>query len=214
MNAPAVPLDRAVFLRPIAHRGLHNAGSGIIENTAQAFEAAIARGYGIECDLRPAHGGSPVVFHDETLDRLVDGTGPVSALTADDLTRFSHRGSGAGILTFAQLISLVDGRVPLLVEIKSEWTPPDQAFLAAIAQQASVYRGPIALMSFDPAVIAALGSRAPGVPRGLVSGSYRTTSRDSWWQDTLAPERANHLRDLGESHHADESTNVLEQEAK
>ena len=47
-------LDRAVFIRPIAHRGLHSARKGIIENTGPAFEAAIAKGYGIECDVRPA----------------------------------------------------------------------------------------------------------------------------------------------------------------
>ena len=58
-------LDRAAFLRPIAHRGLHDHLQGRIENTAPAFEAALERGYGIECDVRPAAGGLPVVFHDE-----------------------------------------------------------------------------------------------------------------------------------------------------
>ena len=61
-----MPLD-AAFLKPIAHRGLHDPAR--IENSAAAFEAAIAHGYGIECDLRPAACGTPMVFHDETLMR-------------------------------------------------------------------------------------------------------------------------------------------------
>jgi len=71
-------LDRAAFIRPIAHRGLHSARKGIIENTGPAFEAAIAKGYGIECDVRAAADGLPVVFHDERLNRLVEGRGPVA----------------------------------------------------------------------------------------------------------------------------------------
>ena len=208
-------LNRSIFLRPIAHRGLHDTSAGMIENTAAAFAAAIASGYGIECDLRPLADGTPIVFHDATLDRLIDATGPVSALTPTDLSRLRYRGSNERILTFADLLYLVGGVLPgrvkahgndavarfetptpLLVEIKSEWQPPDLVFLTAIAQQASRYHGPIALMSFDPAVIAALQTLAPTVPRGLVSGSYVSAAGDHWWQGQLAPERAARLRDL------------------
>ena len=189
-------LDRTAFARPIAHRGLHDAGAGRIENTAAAFQSAIAGGYGIECDLRAASCGVPVVFHDATLDRLTDATGPVSALTATDLARLRHRGTDAGILTLADCLDLVGGAVPQLVEVKSEWQPPDLAFLTAIAHHASHYRGPIGLMSFDPTVMAALQALAPTVPRGLVSGSYRTASGDIWWADCLSPEEARRLRDL------------------
>ena len=65
-------LDRSTFLRPIAHRGLHNAAAGVIENSGPAFEAAIAGGYGIECDLQPASDGTAMVFHDRALARLVE----------------------------------------------------------------------------------------------------------------------------------------------
>ncbi len=101
--------DRAAFLRPIAHRGLHNAKKGIIENTGPAFEAAIAKGYGIECDVRPAAGSLPVVFHDETLNRLVDSRGLVAKIKARELKALSHRVGGAPILTFAELLDLVGG---------------------------------------------------------------------------------------------------------
>lgn len=189
-------LDRDAFLRPIAHRGLHNAKRGIIENTAPAFEAAIAKGYGIECDLRPAAGGLPAVFHDETLNRLVQGKGPIGALDAPELKRARYKDSETHILTFAELLDLVDGRVPLLVEIKSEWTPPDMVFLGKIARLALGYRGPIALMSFDPAVMAVMRDKAPSVPRGIVSGSYMG---HGWWNRALGRNRTHDLRDLLES---------------
>ncbi len=90
-------LDRDTFIRPIAHRGLHNAKKGIVENTLPAFAAAIAKNYGIECDLRPAAGGLPVVFHDETLERLTTAKGRVADLDAAALKRIKHNIGGAGI---------------------------------------------------------------------------------------------------------------------
>lgn len=186
-------LDRDAFLRPIAHRGLHNAKRHIIENTAPAFQAAIAKGYGIECDLRPAAGGLPIVFHDETLNRLVEGKGPVTRLTAQDLKALRYKVSDTHILTFGEFLDLVGEKVPLLVEIKSEWHPPDRAFLGKIARIAAHYRGPLALMSFDPNVMTAMRDLAPKIPRGIVSGSY---SGAGWWNRALSKARAEALRDL------------------
>lgn len=186
-------LDRAAFLRPIAHRGLHNAKKGVIENTAPAFEAAFAKGYGIECDLRPAAGGTPLVFHDETLNRLVDGKGSVAHLDGPALKRLRYKGCDTHILTFAEFLDLADGRVPLLVEVKSEWDAPDHAFLSKIAKLANAYRGPLALMSFDPDVMAALRHLAPKLPLGIVSGSY---AGHGWWHRKLSKARAQALRDL------------------
>jgi glycerophosphoryl diester phosphodiesterase len=108
-------LDRATFLRPIAHRGLHDIRRGVAENTGPAFEAAIRRGYGIECDVRPAAGGLPVVFHDETLDRLIDGRGPVANIGARHLKTLRHRVGGAPIMNLAEFLDLIGGRVPLLI---------------------------------------------------------------------------------------------------
>ena len=87
-------LDRKTFLRPIAHRGLHSAKRGIIENTEPAFAEAIAKGYGIECDLRPATGGLPIVFHDETLNRLVEGRGPADLFRMHPDAQRNHCGGG------------------------------------------------------------------------------------------------------------------------
>ena len=190
-------LDR-VFLRPIAHRGLHEARRGIIENTAPAFAAAIAHGYGIECDVRPAAGGLPVVFHDATLDRLIAASGPLARVEASGLRALRYRGAPQeGILTLAGLFELVDGRVPLLVEVKSEWQPPDADFMRSIAGLAADYAGPLALMSFDPAFMSTLRELAPGVPRGLVSGPHRNFG--CWWGEALSRERRERLSHLLES---------------
>lgn len=199
MAVGRVPLP-ATFLRPIAHRGLHGGVEARVENTAPAFAAAIAENYGIECDLRAAANGVPIVFHDLALDRLVDATGLVSMVTAADLTRLRYRGTTHPILTFAQLLTLVAGRTPLLVEVKGEWVEPDPSFLTAIADAASAYSsafgGRVALMSFDPAIVAALGCLAPSVPRGLVSGSYGMSTGNDWWSDLLSPRQRLDLRDM------------------
>ena len=174
----SVALDRGIFVRPIAHRGLHNRSRGLIENTEPAFLAAIDNDYGIECDLQPARDGTPMVFHDATLDRLVAARGRIAAQTPDELSRLRYKNQNIGILTFRDLLKLVDGRVPLLVEIKSDGRMP-KGFLAAIAEEATGYRGPIALMSFDRAVIEELGKLAPQLPRGIVVGSHQLAS--NWW---------------------------------
>jgi glycerophosphoryl diester phosphodiesterase len=166
---PHPPLDRVAFVRPIAHRGWHDGTKGRLENTAPAFRAAIEKGYGIECDLQGAEDGTPMVFHDAKLDRLVEATGPISAHSASSLARLRYKGQNERILRFAELLDLVDGRVPLLVEVKRNGTPRRE-LLESIARQASTYSGPVALMSFDHATITALGELAPAVPRGSVIG--------------------------------------------
>jgi glycerophosphoryl diester phosphodiesterase len=189
-------LDRSTFLRPIAHRGLHDISRGIVENTAPAFEAAVAAGYGIECDIRPIQDGTPVVFHDETLDRLVDVEGLVSTLSEPDLEALRHRIGGAGIMTLARLLALVDGKAPLLIEIKSEWDPPDGRFLARIAALVGQYGGPVALMSFDPDVMKDVRRTTRDIPCGIISGSYEGPG---WWAEKLTSERRSALRNLLES---------------
>jgi len=197
-------LDRGKFLRPIAHRGLHDAAKGIVENTAPAFEAAIGKGYGIECDLRPAADGTPLVFHDLDLDRLTAGTGLITSLAPSCAAKLPFKGANlTGILTFADLLALVAGRVPLLAEIKSEWDSPSPAFMVAIANLATAYTGSLALMSFDPAVMAEMRRLAPGVPRGLVTGSYRFPDGTPWYPDQLTDARRNALANLEESALAD-----------
>jgi glycerophosphoryl diester phosphodiesterase len=171
LSLPA--LERSLFLRPIAHRGLHDPARGLVENTGPAFSAAIDRGYGIECDLQSAQDGTPMVFHDETLDRLVRGSGPLASYAPAALARLRYKEQDVGILSFAEFLQLVAGRVPVLVEVKSTRNGHRDEFLRRVAQFARQYDGPLALMSFDRTVVAALGELAPLLPRGLVVGGAR-----------------------------------------
>lgn len=188
-------LDRA-FLRPIAHRGLHNAANGIIENTSAAFAAAIDKGYGIECDLRPAADGTPFVFHDAEFSRLIDAPGRIDGYAPTAVADLAYRGASERVLSFAAFLDLVAGRVPLLVEIKSDWDRPNAPFLKAIAALAAACKGPLALMSFDPDVMTAVKALVPAIPRGIVSGVY---AGKGWWPDKIDAERAFRLSHLLES---------------
>ncbi len=193
-------LDRSTFLRPIAHRGLHNAAAGVIENSGPAFEAAIAGGYGIECDLQPASDGTAMVFHDSALARLVEADGNTTDHTPTALTRLAYKGDpGARILRLTDLLDLVAGRAPILVEVKSAWEAPDPRFIASIARELAAYRGPFAIMSFDPSMVAVLKPLLPGVPRGIVSGLYQP----SWSGGKLDADRSFRLSHLIESRAAE-----------
>jgi|RhiMetdeSRZDD1v2_1073273.scaffolds.fasta_scaffold207780_2 glycerophosphoryl diester phosphodiesterase len=178
-TAPAVGLDRGAFIRPIAHRGLHDRRQGRIENTAPAFLAAIGKGYGIECDLQAAEDGTPMVFHDETLERLIGMAGRIAAWSPASLARLRYKRQDERILKFAEFLELVDGRVPLLVEVKRNRRPSPAGFLQKIARHASAYRGPVALMSFNREFVTALAELAPTVPRGQVAGTHQLPP--GWW---------------------------------
>jgi glycerophosphoryl diester phosphodiesterase len=154
--------------RPVAHRGLHDASAGIIENTPSAFAAAIAGNYGIECDVQISADGEAMVHHDDTLGRLTAGSGRLAGMPAAALKQVAFRATADRMLTLGELCDLADGRVPLLVEIKSRFDG-DLRLATRAAQILSGYSGPAALMSFDPAPIAALRTLAPRLPRGIVA---------------------------------------------
>ena len=163
--------------RPIAHRGLHDAAKGIIENSASAVAAAMGKGYAVEVDLQCAANNVPVVFHDETLDRLTAETGPVAARTAEALSAIPLRGSGDRILSLPALLALVNGHVPLVIEVKSTWTREGK-YEANIALLLASYPGPVGVMSFDPYCVAAFKEIEPSLPRGLIS--ERFSDRHYW----------------------------------
>ncbi len=160
--------------RPIAHRGLHNAANGVVENTLGAAEAAIAAGYAIECDVQLSRDGEAVVFHDETLDRLARAHGPVSQKSVAELQGILLKETDEQIPTLPQLLARIAGRAPLICEIKSEFDD-DMRLTERVAALARTYEGPLAIKSFDPAQIAHLRAHAPDVgPLGIVAeASYR-----------------------------------------
>ena len=141
--------------RPIAHRGYHDRAAGRIENTLPAAEAAIARNFAIECDLQLTADGRVVVFHDDTLDRLGEAEGPVGARTLADLRAIRLRDTDARIPTLEDLLDLVDGQVPLVIELKSQWNG-DRRLEQAVAPILDGYSGPAAVMSFDPMSMVAM----------------------------------------------------------
>src|SRR5262245_29827231 len=157
-----------LIARPVAHRGLHDAAAGVIENTPSAFRAAVAANYAIECDIQISADGEAMVFHDQTLERLTEGAGRLDAMSATDLKRVAFRASADHMLTLSELCDLVADRAALLVEIKSRFDG-DLRLVKRAAEVLGAYRGRVALMSFDPAPIAALCSLAPGLPRGIVA---------------------------------------------
>lgn len=154
--------------RPIAHRGLHDASAGVIENTATAFSAAIAGGYGIECDLQVSADGEAMVYHDHALGRLTEASGTLASLSAAAIRAARFKQTDDPVLSLNDLCELVSGRVPLLIEMKSRFDG-DLRLAARAAAVLARYRGPAALMSFDPAPIASLRASAPAIVRGIVA---------------------------------------------
>ena len=168
MDAPNAP--GWLTARPIAHRGLHDRAAGLPENTIGAAEAAIARGYAIECDVQLSADGEAMVFHDEALGRLTGESGRVRERRADDLRRLAVAGSPERVPTLPDFLGAIAGRTPLVVEVKSRHDG-DLALARRTAAVVAAYAGPVALKSFDPAVVAALADLAPGLPRGIVAES-------------------------------------------
>jgi len=154
-------------VRPIAHRGLHDESSAI-ENTATAFSAATAAGYGIECDLQVSADGEAMVHHDGALGRLTEGSARLTELSAAEIKKARFKQSRDRILTLAELCELVTGRATLVLELKSHFDG-DRRLVERVAAVLATYTGPVAAMSFDPAIVEMLRQTAPRVTRGIVA---------------------------------------------
>ncbi|MDZ7711475.1 MAG: glycerophosphodiester phosphodiesterase family protein [Roseovarius sp.] len=164
------------FLRtPLAHRALHDAADGRPENSRAAIRAAIVQGYGIEIDLQPSRDGAAMVFHDYDLGRLTPETGPLRRRDARELAQIPLRGGDEGIPDLPEILGLVAGRVPLLIELKDQhgqMGQTDGTLEAATAAALAGYPGPVAVMSFNPQMMIAMAGLAPQVPRGLVTCAF------------------------------------------
>jgi glycerophosphoryl diester phosphodiesterase len=158
---------------PYAHRGLH--GPGIPENSLAAFRAAIAAGQGIELDVQACSGGHGVVFHDESLERLCGQAGRLATLTPGQLAGFRLLESDETISTLDDVLALIAGQVPVLIEIKSSsWS--HGALCRSVASALTDYHGPAAVMSFSPAAIFWFRCHAAHLPRGLVMTEHQRKS--------------------------------------
>ena len=165
---PAPDPDRVSWIggQAYAHRGLH--GPGVPENSPAAFAAAIERGMGIELDVQRSSDGQAMVFHDWELDRLTGETGPLEQLTAAQLSAIRLTGGEDTIPTLRQVLDQIGGRVPLLIEVKSRRDMRVPSVCLAVLRVQEGYRGPHAVMSFDPRVPKWFKRYAPLTVRGLV----------------------------------------------
>ncbi|MGC3940028.1 glycerophosphodiester phosphodiesterase family protein [Roseobacter sp. EG26] len=171
-----VSLPEEFLTRPLAHRALHDVTAGRPENSRAAIRAAIVAGYGIEIDVQMSADESAMVFHDDDLDRLAMATGPVRVQTACALEKIELRGGSEAIPRLAEVLELVAGQVPLLIEIKDqdgEMGANVGALERAVTADLAGYDGPVAVMSFNPNSVRHMADLCPEIPRGLVTDAYQ-----------------------------------------
>ncbi|MEO8529718.1 MAG: glycerophosphodiester phosphodiesterase family protein [Deltaproteobacteria bacterium] len=168
-------LPKTFLTMPIAHRGFHVRVQGRIENSLEAAQAAMNAGYGIECDVQLTADGQAAVFHDYDMKRLTGQSGAIQTRTLSVVQDMTLSGSNNKIPSLSDLLNLVGGKVPLLIEIKDQ----DGAMgnnvgklEEATAKALADYEGPVAVMSFNPHSIATMARLAPNVPRGLTTSAY------------------------------------------
>jgi len=169
--------------RPIAHRGLHDIAKGVPENTLAAFDAAIARGLAIECDVQLTGDGEAVVFHDDNAARLTGTDRRVAEMPMRELSALRIAGTEERPPSLPEALRFIGGRAPILIELKSrDKTGPLES---AVAKALGDYAGPAAVMSFSPRTVRWFAGSAPAVLRGLVSGPYRDRGELGHWQRFL-----------------------------
>jgi glycerophosphoryl diester phosphodiesterase len=178
--------------RPVAHRGLHDAARGIIENMPGAAQAAVSGNFSIECDIQLTSDGEAMVHHDDVLGRLTEGSGALLEKTAAELKAVTFKNTPERMMTLADLCALVAGRVPLVIEVKSHFDG-DRKLVTRMAEVLASYQGPVVGMSFDPDQVLALREKMPALPRGIVAEREYTAA--DWPEATPAQRRGmEHLR--------------------
>ena len=158
-----------------AHRGLHSEKDGIPENSLPAFARAVGQGLGIELDVHVSRDGEVVVFHDNTLKRITGVEGKVGDLTAAELAALSLSGTSEGVPTLREVLALVDGRVPILIEMKAE-VAADREIAKRTLAVLEGYEGPYMIQSFNPLAVGEVRENAPSVMRGFL-GSHLTKKK-------------------------------------
>lgn len=155
-----------------AHRGLHDNASDAPENSLAAFRKAVDAGFGIELDVQLSKDGVPVVFHDAALDRVCGQRGKVCDYTYEQLQQFSLYGSTERIPRFEDVLNLVGGKVPLIVEIKEEGS--DTSVCPAADRLLNSYTGVYCIESFNPPVLAWYRRNRNEVLRGQLADGFIT----------------------------------------
>ncbi len=153
---------------PVAHRGYHDLNNTVWENTLSAFSRAVEAGFAIECDLHYASDGVPIIFHDEDLERLCNLKGDVRERTSGELGLIAIGGTKDKVPTLKQLLNLVQGKVPLVLELKGR-EADDEGFAESVLEVLEGYEGNVALMSFDHWLLKDLKELGAPYPVGLTA---------------------------------------------
>lgn len=155
-----------------AHRGLYDNEGDAPENSMAAFRKAVDAGYGIELDVQLTKDRIPVIFHDETLKRICKIKGNVRDYTYQELQQFPLCKSTERIPRLADFLEMVDGKVPLIVEVKiHEKTEEVCSVIDALLRE---YTGPYCVESFHPLAVLWYKKHRPEVVRGQLSSSFGT----------------------------------------
>jgi glycerophosphoryl diester phosphodiesterase len=173
-------------LRPVAHRGLHDVKSGIVENMPGAIDAAIAGRFSIEVDVQLTKDGDAVVHHDDKLGRLNEGSAALTDLTVSELKAVKFKDTPEQMMTLRDLLDRVAGRTGLVIEIKSHYDG-DRRIVQRTAELLSSYSGPAVAMSFDPDQLTTLRNISPHLPRGIVA--QRDYYKDDYWNKLTAAQK-------------------------
>jgi glycerophosphoryl diester phosphodiesterase len=156
---------------PIAHRGLHD--DACPENSMPAFEAAVEAGLAIELDVHASVDAEAVVFHDASLERMTGQAGDVGQWPWHRLRELSLGGSAARVPSLTQVLSMVRGRVPVVVEIKNGGAVG--VVERSVARLLERYAGAVSVQSFNPLSLAWFRRALPEVPRGMLAGDMDET---------------------------------------
>lgn len=167
-HCPDTGLFREVYF---AHRGLHDNAGDAPENSMAAFRKAVEAGFGMELDVHVTRDGVPVIFHDFKLDRICGAEGKIEEYTYEELQRFTLCDSEEKIPRFEDLLAMVQGQVPLIVEIKSE--SADMSACEQIDRLLRTYEGSYCIESFNPLVLWWFRRHHNEVVRGQLSSDFR-----------------------------------------
>lgn len=155
--------DSWLLSKPIAHRGLWS--NQLVENSLSAYKNAVDNGYPIEIDLYSSIDGVLFSFHDQKLERMTGKDGYIFEKTASELCSTKLNGSDETIPTFDQILKLVDGKVPLLIELKDQ---PNKSYVDNVVKRLKSYKGEFAIQSFNPLYIKRVKKLAPSFIRGIL----------------------------------------------
>ena len=171
--------------RPVAHRGLHDAARGVIENMPGAVQAAVSGNFSIEVDIQLTADGEAMVHHDDALGRLTEGSGALLGKSAAELRAVKFKNTTERMMSLDDLLTLVAGRAPLVIEVKSHFDG-DRKLVKRMADVLASYSGPVVGMSFDPDQVLALREFAPNLPRGIVA---QRNYDDDYWRKLTREQR-------------------------